>query len=255
MSDSVIKTAARVFEVLEYMRSMRRSTTVREISEELGYPLSSAQMLLKSIAQLGYLRYDARRRAYLATPRLALLGDWVLEGMAMMGVNSQTLEEIVKETGLTAILGVENDIYVQYTHVAIAGRGPAQYRVQPGTRRLLCMSSLGWALLSKESRDHVSRIVSRTNSRLSGTGQDVSLLEVETHIHQAATHGYAYSQGVTNPDRAMISVVTKADEAGMRYAVGISGALEEISSRQDEIVSLLKARIVAPEDEGRGLKA
>ena len=55
--------------------------TVREVSEQLGYPLSSAQVLLKSIATLGYLRYDASVRAYLGTPRLASLGDWVMESM------------------------------------------------------------------------------------------------------------------------------------------------------------------------------
>ena len=243
MNDSVIKTAGRVFEVLEHMRRVRRYITVREVSEELGYPLSSSQVLLKSIAQLGYLRYDTRRRAYIATPRLALLGDWVLEGMATMGVNFQTLEELARETGFTAILGVENDIHVQYTHVVLGGRKTTQFRVQPGTRRLLCMSSLGWALLSKESREHLGRMVTRTNSHLSASGQQVSLQEVEEHVRQALEQGYAYSAGATNPDRAMIGVTTQVDDVGMRYAVGISGPLEEISARKDEIAWLLKARV------------
>ena len=49
----MIKTAGRVFEVLEYLREVRRHVTVREVSEQLGYPLSSAQVLMKSLATLG----------------------------------------------------------------------------------------------------------------------------------------------------------------------------------------------------------
>jgi len=243
MNNSVIKTADRVFAVLEYMRRVRRSVPVREISDELGYPLSSTQVLLKSIAQLGYLRYDARRRAYLPTPRLALLGDWVLEGMATMGINFQTLEDIARDTGLTAILGVENDIYVQYTHVAVGQHNSGQFRVQPGTRRLLCMSSLGWALLSAHSSDYLERTVARTNTRLSRHSQQISLTEVRERVSKAASQGYAYSEGTTNPDRAMIGVVTPADEVGMRYAVGISGSRDEIRTQEKTIVATLTTRL------------
>lgn len=243
MSNSVIKTAGRVFEILEYMRRVRRSVPVREISDELGYPLSSTQVLLKSIAQLGYLRYDTRRRAYLPTPQLALLGDWVLDGMAGMGVDIQILEDIARETGLTAILGIENDIYVQYTHVVLGAGSETRYRTQPGTRRLLCMSSLGWALLSKQNLAYLSRIVDRTNNRLNDNGQQVRLQQVETHVLRAKDLGYAYSEGTTNPDRAMVGVATQADDSGMHYAIGLSGPLEEVRARRKEIVGLLGEKL------------
>ena len=242
MSDSVIKTAGRVFEVLEYMRDVRRLVTVREISEKLQYPLSSAQVLLKSIAQLGYLRYDTRKRAYLATPRLAVLGDWVLESMANNGIKFETLEQIALETGLTAVLGVENDIYVQYTHVAL-GKQERQLRVQPGTRRLLCMSGLGWVLLSTATQEDLMKIVHRTNNRLEPGGQRISLQEVQEHVQEARSKGYSYSHGTANPDRSIIGIVTSSDDTDMRYAVGVSGDASEIENRKDEIVSLLKARI------------
>ena len=49
----MIKTTGRVFEVLEYLREVRRHVTAREMSEQLGCPLSSAQVLMKSLATLG----------------------------------------------------------------------------------------------------------------------------------------------------------------------------------------------------------
>ena len=49
----MIKTAGRVFELLEYLREVRRHVTVREVSVQLGYPLSSAQLLMKRLATLG----------------------------------------------------------------------------------------------------------------------------------------------------------------------------------------------------------
>jgi len=77
----VIKTAGRVFEVLEYFRQVRRPLAVREIAAHCRYPLSSTAVLLKSMATLGYLTYDHTRKAYFPTVQTAVLGDWVLESL------------------------------------------------------------------------------------------------------------------------------------------------------------------------------
>lgn len=45
-----------------------------EVARALGYPQSSASELLQSLAALGYLRYDARRRTFSAGARAAMLG-------------------------------------------------------------------------------------------------------------------------------------------------------------------------------------
>ena len=52
MSTAAIKTARRVFEVLEYFDEVKRPLTLREVSAHFGYPVSSTAALLKSLLQL-----------------------------------------------------------------------------------------------------------------------------------------------------------------------------------------------------------
>src|SRR3546814_20363926 len=120
---------------------------------------------MKSIAALGYLRYDLQQRAYFGTVKLAHLGDWVFESNYQGGRWLELARRVAELTHETGILAVENDIYAQYVHVILSGR-PIAFNTQPGTRRLLAMTGIGWALLSKRTDAEVERLVHRTTVRL-----------------------------------------------------------------------------------------
>ncbi len=239
--DAVIKTAGRVFEVLEYMREVRRQVSVREIAERFGYPVSSTLVLLKSMAALGYLRHDPRAHAFFPTARLATLGDWIIDHLFQGGRLLQLLEEIARDTGQTAILAVENDIYAQYVQVILSGQA-IQFNVQPGTRRLLCMSGLGWALLSTHGDDQVMRVVRRTQARLGTSGQRIDPDFVMAQVQLARRQGYAVSRNTVSDGVGIIALPLPAGEHGERLAVGVGGLVERLDRDRDAIVASIRER-------------
>ena len=117
MENPVIKSAGRVFEVLEFFREMRSPLSVREIAERFDYPLSSTSVLIKSIAELGYLSYDSRVRSYSMTIRVAMLGDWIYESSFGGSEIMALMDDLSARTRETVILGVQNDIFAQYVQV------------------------------------------------------------------------------------------------------------------------------------------
>ncbi|MEN9313716.1 MAG: hypothetical protein RIS35_109 [Pseudomonadota bacterium] len=238
----VIKTAGRVFEVLEYLREVRRQVTVREVSERLGYPLSSTQVLMKSIATLGYLRYDPRARAYFATPMLARLGDWVLDSIHQGGRLFHVLGQVARDTGLTTILAVENDIYAQYVHVILGGQA-IQFNVQPGTRRVLCMSGLGWAMLATHTDEEIARVVQRTNGRLGTGGQRVDPGYVAAQVRETRERGYAFSRGVVTEGIGIVALALPTGRSGERLAVGVGGLVERLEADRETLVRAIRERI------------
>jgi DNA-binding IclR family transcriptional regulator len=242
VDSSVIKTAGRVFEVLEYMREQRRAVTAREVSERLGYPRSSSLVLLKSMAALGYLRYDLQHRAFYATARLATLGDWVLDSMFQGGMLLELLDNVARITGQTAILAVENDIYAQYVQIVL-GRGPMQFNVQPGTRRLLAMSGLGWVLLSMRSHAEIERIVQRTNSRLNPGGQRVDPAYVVERVRETREQGFAFSKGAVAEGVGVIGIALPPGDTAERIAIGIGGLVSQLERSRDAFVQVMKESI------------
>jgi len=115
-----VKSAIRVLEVFEYFDRVQREASVTEIARELGYPQSSTSVLLRNLADLGYLRHGADQRSYFPTPRVAMLGSWVEPMVAPGGSLRQLMGELGELTGETIILATPLRDQVQYVHVVPA---------------------------------------------------------------------------------------------------------------------------------------
>lgn len=244
MDSSVIKTAGRVFEILEYFREMRRPLSVRDISERFDYPLSSTSVLVKSIATLGYLSYDSRIRAYSPTVLVAMLGDWIYESSFSSGEIIGLMKELSQSTSETVILAVQNDIQAQYVQV-IQSQLPIQFYVSPGTRRPLCASGTGWALLAPQTDATIARIFQRTESRMGkgGLPREFSLEDVMAHVHQVRTKGYVYSRATNTPGAGVIAMPLPATPNGARLVVGIGGLIERLDRSERSIARKMKEAV------------
>jgi len=152
--------------ILEYFREVRTPLSIREIAERFGYPVSSTSVLMKSLATLGYMTYDRELRAFFPSLRVATLGDWLFDAMYSGGDLLRLLENVCRDTGETAMLAVQNDIYAQYLHIMPNREQIIQLNIPVGTRRLLCWSGMGWAILSQLGDEQIERMVERTLNRL-----------------------------------------------------------------------------------------
>src|SRR5690606_38656604 len=82
---SVVKSAGRALQILEYFDAVQREASVSEISRALHCPQSSTSVLLRSLVHLGYLQNDRYRRTYYPTRRVSLLGNWVDPAIVQQG--------------------------------------------------------------------------------------------------------------------------------------------------------------------------
>lgn len=244
MENSVIKTAGRVFEILEYFREMKKPLSVRDISERFDYPLSSTSVLVKSIATLGYLSYDSRIRAYSPTILVAMLGDWIYESSFSGTEITGLMRELSETTSETIVLAVQNDIQSQYVQV-IQSRLPIQFYVSPGTRRPLCASGTGWALLAPQPDDAIARIHARTISRIGRNGlpADLTLEEVMRQVGKVRTQGYVYSRGTNTPGAGIIAAPLPTSPSGARLVIGVGGLIERLDKHEKTIGRRIKEAI------------
>src|SRR4051794_31187165 len=101
MAAEAIKSARRVFEILELFDRERRRLSLKEISARLGYPASSGSVLLKSVVALGYLDYDRRVKTYFPTMRITALGGWVPGALFGEGGVAELMDHLRAVTGET----------------------------------------------------------------------------------------------------------------------------------------------------------
>lgn len=223
-----IKSAKRVLELLEFFAEARRPLAVSDIVKGLGYPQSSTSVLLQSLTRLGFIDYDRQQRTYKPNIRVALLGSWVQDELFTQANLAHTVDALHAATAQTVIIGKQNDIYLQYIHLAQALDGSFPVYVKPGSLRSLCRSAMGRILLARKSDVDVLFLLRRINAEESDPERRVSASDLIRELDLIRANGYAYAEGSSTPGVGVIAVAlpTPASQAPMSIGIGASGALQ-----------------------------
>ena len=240
----VIKSAKRVLELFEYFAECRRPLSVTEVVRGLDYPQSSASALLKSLTKLGYLDYDRYERVYVPTLRVALFGGWVQDQLFSQTSLSHLIDNLRTATGgQTVILGMQNEIYVQYIHLAQSPRKdiPTWY-IKPGSLRPLCRSATGRILLSRKSDVEVQQLLWRINAEEEPL-QRMQVGELLKELDKIRHDRYAFTQGTVNPNSGVIAVELPTPPSQPPMALGIGGELGIIRSEKEHYLDLLMTAV------------
>lgn len=242
MSDATIKTARRVFEILDFFDEVRRPVGLKELVERLDYPLSSASALLKSMVALGYLDYDRYSRTYMPTMRMAALGSWVQGALFGEGEVHELMRHMSEVTSETITLGTQSDLFAQYIHV-VPSPLPIQFVLKPGDVRSVAASGLGWLLLSARSDDEIDQLLRRINLAEKNPARRISLPDLMEKIRAVRRDGYVVSRHTVVSGGGIIAMLLPARRHGRVLAIGVNGPVERLDARQDFIVGELRKAI------------
>jgi DNA-binding IclR family transcriptional regulator len=245
--DSGVKSAVRAFEILELFERRRRPLALADIVADLGYPVSSASALLKSLLGMGYLDYDRARRLYFPTMRVAVLGRWVEEALFGDAQLIAAMEDLHRETGEAVILAIQSDLHALYAHIIYSDE-PLQFRARPGLRRPLARSGLGWALLSRKSDTEIEQLRRRINAQ---TENPISREELMGHIDEARKLGYAFSKHAVSEGVGVIATPLPKTRLGKVFALAVAGYVSRLERHEKEYAAALQATVARLSDETR----
>ena len=239
MTASAIKSARRVFEVLERFDAARRPLTLKEIADALAYPTSSAQALLKSLVVLGYLEYDRPSRTYLPTMRIAAVGRWVAEGLYGEADVLPTMRRLRDLTGETVILGARSDLFAHYVHVVRGDDEPLHFAPAPGSVRPLGRCGIGRLLLSAETDDEIDLIVRRIN--IAEPAARIDLAELMDDIAAIRHQRHVFSRHLFTEGVGAIAVLAPGPWHGRRFALGLGAPVARLEANYEAHLARLRA--------------
>lgn len=241
----VIKSAKRVLELFEYFAECRRPLAVTDVVQGLDYPQSSASALLKSLARLGFLDYDRHRRLYRPTLRVALLGGWVQDDLYSQTNLSTFMDELHRRSGGRALmLGMQNDIYVQYIHVVQTPGNELNWYLKPGALRPLCRSATGRMLLSLKSDVQVQQLLWRINAEETDPSRRMNIHDLLRELNQIRAQKYAVTEGTINPDGGVVAIEMPTPHSQPPMALGIGASLEMLRTQRERLVQLLNEAVL-----------
>ena len=185
-----VKSAVRTVELLEYLAARRdQPARIREISEALDMPRSSAHALLRTLMSQGWVRSDESGTLYGVGIRALVVGTSYLDGDPYLPMITPFLDDLRQQLDETFHLGQLDGLDVVY----LATRQSGQYRrtaSRVGRRLPAHATALGKALLADRfGAERDRHVPDRLTAITSHTTTDRVLLEEQ--LETARICGYA----------------------------------------------------------------
>lgn len=240
---TLVKSAARVLQILDFFDEVQRDAKVQEIADQLDFPQSSTSVLLRSLVEMGFLDHDPAARTFVPSPRVALLGHWLGKGPMRDGTAVRMLEEIAAQTGEAVVLATRNGLYAQDVRV-IQGRGARRVPLPQGLRRLVVWSATGFALLKDEPDRAVQALCRRANAQADGDPLiDANL--VAEHLRQLRRDGHVFSRGLVTPGLGSLALPLPhgLDRGNRPFAIAVTGRLADIEPREQDLVRIMRRAV------------
>jgi DNA-binding IclR family transcriptional regulator len=241
MQSAQVKSATRAIEILEYFTGVRQPRAMSEIALALGYPQSSATVLLKTLVSLGYLNFDRRERVYFPTPKVTALGDWVPRALFGSSRVLDALRDVHAATGEGVGISTKNDVYLQYVQ-NMDSIHPLRFHIPEGTLRPLTQSGIGWTLMSTLPDDKIDNLVSRANIA-SEKSMRVTVASILEKVREIREKGYCYSQDVPFAGGATISMLLPVKIQNQPAVLFLGGAKERFRDQHDRYLAVLQRAV------------
>jgi DNA-binding IclR family transcriptional regulator len=237
--DSAVKSAKRVFDVLEFFEEHQSAASAVDVAAALQLPQSSTSALMRTMTALGYLHYDAGRRTYIPTARISMLGHWVSPVLFRRGRLINLMEDLSEKTGETVMVGLRNGLAAQYIHV-IQAKLPMRLHVRSGTLRPLAKSGLGYALLSSYPNKEVRRLVKLLNSYETHSEKQVDIKALLVELDKVREQGHALSLSLVTPGAGVVAMtLPQVAESSEPLAICVAGLTNALIAQETEFAALM----------------
>lgn len=242
-----VKTAARVFRVLNLFAEVRTPLIYSEIAQRLELPLSSCHALLKTMVACGYLYEPGIRSGYYPTQRLLHVAQAICSADPLISLFAPILAELRDATRETAVLAKLADDQVVYLSV-VESNQMIRYAHEPGGFKALHATASGKALLGaldfkqrKKLLDSYERWDKVTASTI------VDRKELEAEVEEGLRRGWHHSFGENVDDVAAIAQGFLL--CGEAYSLVVAGPLHRIQRNEHAIAGAIsQAKLQIPEN-------
>jgi DNA-binding IclR family transcriptional regulator len=104
----------------------------------------------------------------------------------------------------------------------------------------LANSGTGFALLSGYSKEYICRIVSRSNAEHLHSAEPFNVVHIHQRVDLVRSQGFAYEEGLVNPDRAVLSFPLSIIEGNAPLVLTIGAQKRNMPGRLPELLRVTR---------------
>jgi IclR family acetate operon transcriptional repressor len=197
-----VKTAVRVFDVINLFAEVRQPMIYSEIARRTEIPLSSCHALLQTMVAKGYLYAPGVKAGYYPTQRLLHVARDICSEDPLTLLFQPLLTALRDATGETAALATLAGTRVVYLDV-MESRQKIRYSDEPGGFMLVHASAAGKALLGALPVDARKKLLDACEPLTASTdGSAIDRASLDVEVEQGVALGWHRSRGENVEDVA-----------------------------------------------------
>lgn len=245
MTDNVVKSVRRVFEILEMFERERRPLVAMEIARELGYPHTSTLALLKSMAALGYLSHD-RGDGWTFAPTYALpeLTDWINESLHGETGIMEVMATLHKATGETINLSRQSGEFIKIIY-GIESTKNVSISVRRGVLMPINASHTGMVSLSSLSDEEIAGIIRKLQSNTYPEARSMTVKEAFDEIHEIRKAQFSPGYDMHINGIGAVCFAVRAAKGRSAFVIGVVGPTDRIRAEEKGIIAAAKEALKA----------
>ncbi|MGY8892333.1 MAG: IclR family transcriptional regulator [Pseudomonadales bacterium] len=239
---NVVKSVARVLEVMELFAQRRKPLSGMQICSALNYPKSSTNAILKSLVALDYLTLNVDNLKYFPAVRISYLGDWVPSFLRGKSELTQLLESLHDATGETVTISRRNGFDMQLIRVTL-GAFPISLQIDEGFMAPIFSTAVGTAYLSTIADKEIRTLYEQAT--ISGIVHDtgISLDTVMKGASTARKYGYAIGYDRILADTGAVAAPLRIESHDEHFVIAVAGLSARIHRSEDAIIGIIKTII------------
>lgn len=239
---SVVKSAGRALQILEFFDLIQREACVSEISSSLKYPQSSTSVLLRSLVAMGYLQHNRFKRTYCPTRRVSLLGHWVDPAMVQHGALLELARNVTEECGEAVVMATVNGLNAQYIYEHRPAASDSRAAMGIGAMRSLARTAVGAALLSVFDDIHVGKVLRRVNAERKPYESPVEIPAFISGLATGRKRGVFIGAGANRGEIGAAATLDR-NKDGELLVIGIEGPEHRVGDHIENIAQRLKTAV------------
>ncbi|MEH6759404.1 MAG: helix-turn-helix domain-containing protein [Parasphingorhabdus sp.] len=238
--DFRVKSGARVVAVLDFFQRFNRPARAYEIGRALDLAPSSANDLLKTLVEVGYLDFDAAEKTYFPGIRVGLLGHWLARLHPELNQLEDFARNLSRECGEHVVLFAQRQHKIQVLSIR-PGEVAPPVNIYEGASLPVFGTAAGCALLMLKSHMETYDIVRKTFRTKSCSHAVVSIGGI---VQDCKRRGYASSvREDIVPDNWAIALPLPIKVSESSIVVGLGGPTARVQRNERQLVALAHSMI------------
>ncbi len=232
---NLIGSVDKAINILRFLGSQNDGATLMAISNEFGWPHSTAHHILATLRYHGFVQQIPPGKRYHLGMSLFELGQRVLEHFSLVDLAMPHLRHLTEVTRETSNMGVLDGLDV--IHI---GQVPSEYIMKAltrvGGRAPAYCTGLGKSLLSGKTDDEIRNLYQDNNLVAHTPATLTSAEAIIEHLIDIRRRGYATDNQEREPNVCCVAAPIRTGDGTILAGVSVSGPASRLRTDDQMVI-------------------